>query len=260
MLLLVLLHVAILLMSDISSKDLPAHVAIIMDGNGRWANRQGLPRIEGHRRGAEAVRRTIKAAYDVGIHCLTLYAFSVENWNRPKDEIDGLMRLLEQFLEENTQQVHKMKARFRVVGRYQELPASIQEKLQYLEAETAHHTEHTLALALNYGSRTEIVDAVTALADDVRKGRIDPNSIDYPCIRSYLYTDDLLDPDLVIRTSGECRLSNFLLLQSAYAEIHISDVLWPDFSSEHLQAALDDYASRERRYGKTGEQVSMPQI
>jgi undecaprenyl diphosphate synthase len=247
-------------MSDIRSKDFPAHVAIIMDGNGRWANQQGLPRIEGHRRGAEAVRRTLKTAYDAGIHCLTLYAFSVENWNRPQDEIDGLMRLLEQFLKENSKQIIKMEARFRVVGRYEELPNAIQDRLRQLEADTANNTKHTLALALNYGSRTEIVDAVSALAEDVKNGRVDPSAIDYSCIRSYLYTDDLPDPDLVIRTSGECRLSNFLLLQSAYSEIYISDVLWPDFSREHLQAALDDYASRERRYGKTGEQVSIPKI
>ena len=247
-------------MSERRSKDFPAHVAIIMDGNGRWANRQGLPRIEGHRKGAEAVRRTIKAAYSAGITHLTLFAFSVENWNRPKNEIDGLMHLLDQFLNANTKEILKMEARLRVIGRYQELPENIQKRLRELEAKTADNTKHTLALALNYGSRTEIVDAVSALAHDVSKGHVDPNSIDYNRIRSYLYTDDLPDPDLVIRTSGECRLSNFLLLQSAYAEIHISDVFWPDFSNQHLQAALNDYASRERRYGKTGEQVNLSSI
>ncbi len=247
-------------MPETRTRDLPNHVAIIMDGNGRWAKKQGLPRLEGHRRGADAVRRTIEAAYKAGIRCLTLYAFSVENWNRPKDEIDGLMQLLDQFLEQNTSQILKLEARLRVIGRYKELPDNIQERLRKIEAKTARHTKHTLALALNYGSRTELVDAVAALSRDVASGRIDPGAIDYERIRSYLYTGDLPDPDLVIRTSGECRLSNFLLLQSAYAEIHITDVLWPDFSGKHLQAALEDYASRERRYGKTGEQVSLTHI
>ncbi|MGC6455048.1 MAG: isoprenyl transferase [Coraliomargaritaceae bacterium] len=247
-------------MLESRSKDSPAHVAIIMDGNGRWANQQGLPRIEGHRKGAEAVRRTIQAAYKAGITHLTLFAFSVENWNRPKEEIDGLMHLLEQFLETNTKEILKAEARLRVIGRYEELPENIQKRLRELEAKTADNTKHTLALAINYGARTEIVDAVSALAEEVSNGRLNPKTIDYSCIRSYLYTDDLPDPDLVIRTSGECRLSNFLLLQSAYAEIHISDVLWPDFSRKHLQAALDDYATRERRYGKTGEQVNLSPI
>mgnify|MGYP001199173421 FL=1 len=243
-------------MPDLSTEDFPVHIAIIMDGNGRWAKKQGLPRIEGHRRGADAVRRTIEAAYKKGIQCLTLYAFSVENWNRPKAEIDALMQLLDQFLEKNTGQIMKLGARLRVIGRYNGLPDAIQKRLREVEAATAHNTKHTLGLALNYGARTELVDAVAAMTREAVAGRLDPDKINYDSIRSYLYTTDLPDPDLVIRTSGESRLSNFLLLQSAYAEIHITDVLWPDFTGEHLQAALEDFVSRERRYGKTGDQIN----
>lgn len=228
-----------------------------MDGNGRWAKQRGLPRIEGHRRGAEAVKRTLQAAQENKVPYITLYAFSVENWNRPQDEIDGLMELLDRFLADQLKELLKRKIRLRVVGRYQELPEHIQERLRDAEAKTAEFTEHTLALALNYGSRAELIDAVKAAAADTQSGKLDIDSLDYDAFRPYLYTSDMPDPDLVIRTSGESRLSNFLLLQAAYAEIYITDVLWPDFDQKQFKLALDNYASRERRYGKTGDQIRL---
>jgi undecaprenyl diphosphate synthase len=234
----------------------PQHVAIIMDGNGRWAQAHGLPRIEGHRRGAEAVKRTLKAAQDTGVRNLTLYAFSVENWNRPKDEVNALMDLLEKFLRDQLPELIKRRIRLRVIGRYRELPERIQNLLYKAEETTQDFTEYTLGLALNYGSRTEVVDAVKAAAQAVLAGVLDLRELDYGTFRHYLYTRDMPDPDLVIRTSGECRLSNFLLLQSAYAEIYLSQVLWPDFDEDEFKAALTAYASRQRRYGKTAEQLT----
>ena len=242
--------------SSSQSKDSPPeHVAIIMDGNGRWAKERGLPRIEGHRRGAEAVKRTLKAAQDNGVKVITLYAFSVENWNRPQKEVDALMKLLERFLADQLPVLIKRKIRLRVVGRYHELPERVQERLHEAEAVTQDFANHTLALALNYGARTEVVDAVKAIAEAAQAGDVDLNELDYDSFRPYLYTSDLPDPDLVIRTSGESRLSNFLLLQAAYAEIYITPVLWPDFNGKHFKAALEDYAKRDRRYGKTAEQL-----
>lgn len=227
-----------------------------MDGNGRWAKQHGLPRIEGHRRGAEAVKRTLRAVQDSGVKNLTLYAFSVENWNRPKDEVDALMNLLERFLRDQLPELIKRRIRLRVVGRYRELPERIQALLHKAEEATHAFSEYTLALALNYGSRTEVVDAVKAIAQAAQAGVVDLKELDYDTFRHYLYTRDMPDPDLVIRTSGECRLSNFLLLQSAYAEIYLSDVLWPDFDEGEFKAALTEYAARERRYGKTTEQLT----
>jgi undecaprenyl diphosphate synthase len=226
-----------------------------MDGNGRWAQERGLPRIEGHRRGAEAVKRTLQAAQELGVKYITLYAFSVENWDRPKDEVDALMGLLDRFLADQLSELLKRKIRLRVVGRYQELPENIQKRLRQTVAATCEFTENTLALALNYGARTEVIDAVKAIAQASMAGTLDPDTLDYDSFRPYLYTGDMPDPDLLIRTSGEARLSNFLLLQCAYAEIHFSSVLWPDFNKKHFKAALADYASRERRYGKTTAQL-----
>lgn len=235
--------------------NIPEHVAIIMDGNGRWAKQRGLPRIEGHRRGAEAVKRTLKAAQETGVKNLTLYAFSVENWNRPKDEVDALMDLLDRFLREQLPELIKRKIRLRVIGRYHELPERIQTLLRKSEEATQDFDEYTLGLALNYGARTEVVDAVKAIAQAAQTGAVDLDELDYDTFRNYLYTRSMPDPDLVIRTSGECRLSNFLLLQSAYAEIYLSKVLWPDFNEAEFKNALTEYASRERRYGKTAEQL-----
>lgn len=238
-----------------SDSNIPEHVAIIMDGNGRWAKQHNLPRIEGHRRGAEAVKRTLKAAQECGVKNLTLYAFSVENWNRPKEEVDALMDLLDRFLSDQLPELIKRKIRLLVIGRYRELPERIQTLLNKAEDATQDFEEYTLGLALNYGSRTEVVDAVKAVAQAAEAGNLDLHKLDYETFRPFLYTRNMPDPDLVIRTSGESRLSNFLLLQSAYAEIHLSEVLWPDFDEKTFKAALADYASRERRYGKTTEQV-----
>jgi undecaprenyl diphosphate synthase len=226
-----------------------------MDGNGRWAKQHRLPRIEGHRRGADAVKRTLKAAQATGVKNLTLYAFSVENWNRPQDEVDALMNLLDHFLRDQLPELIKRKIRLRVIGRYRELPEHIQVLLHKSEAATKDFDEYTLGLALNYGSRTEVVDAVKAVAQAAQAGIVDLNDLDYDGLRPYLYTGNMPDPDLIIRTSGEARLSNFLLLQSAYAEIYLSKVLWPDFDEAEFRNALTDYAARERRYGKTAEQL-----
>ncbi len=233
----------------------PKHVAIIMDGNGRWANAHNLPRIEGHRRGAEAVKRTLMIAQDLGIPFITLYAFSVENWNRPKDEVDALMDLLDNFLADQLRELIQREIRLRVIGRFQELPAHIQERLKKTEQATAHFTKHTLGLALNYGSRTEIIDALRAVTKASKNGDLNIDNFNYNDLRSYLQTRDMPDPDLIIRTSGESRLSNFLLLQSAYAEIHITSVLWPDFGEAEFKIAIKDYVERERRYGKTSCQL-----
>ena len=240
---------------NMTAQNTPKHIAIIMDGNGRWAKQHKVPRIEGHHRGAEAVKRTIKVAQENGVKNLTLFAFSVENWNRPKLEVSALMNLLERFLSEQMPELIKRKIRLRVIGRYRELPERIQALLHEAEETTQDYDEFTLGLALNYGSRTEVVDAVKAVAQAANAGLVDLNKIDYNSFRQYLYTRDMPDPDLVIRTSGECRLSNFLLLQSAYAEIYLSKVLWPDFDEAEFKAAIDEYSSRERRYGKTTEQI-----
>ena len=226
-----------------------------MDGNGRWARERGLPRIEGHRRGAKSVRRVLDAVQNTDVEIVTLYAFSVENWNRPKNEIKALMKLLDYFLKDQLSELLKGRIRFRVVGRYTELPQYIQDHLRKVEAATAHFDENTLALALNYGARTEVVDTVKAIAKAAKRGDVEIDDLDYDQFSRYLYTSDLPDPDLVIRTSGEHRLSNFLLLQAAYAEIYFTPVLWPDFGEEDFYSALTDYAARERRYGKTAEQI-----
>jgi len=239
---------------DHSSK-IPKHVAIIMDGNGRWAKSRGLPRIEGHRKGADAVKRALEAANECGVSYLTLYAFSVENWNRPKAEVDALMNLLDQFLKSQLSHLKKHKIRLKVIGRIHELPTKVQERLKKSIEATKDFTKCTLALALNYGARTETVDAVKSMLQAASEGKLDPNAVDYETLAKHLYTSDLPDPDLIIRTSGESRLSNFLLLQAAYAEIHFCKVLWPDFGADDFKAALADYASRERRYGKTGDQL-----
>jgi undecaprenyl diphosphate synthase len=233
----------------------PTHVAIIMDGNGRWAKQRGLPRLEGHRRGVEAVRGVIEGARELGIRYLTLYAFSAENWKRPQDEVGGLMGLLEYFLRKETSTLVKNGVRLRTIGRTQDLPPVVRTELEKAVAATAHFTEHTLVLALNYGARTEVVDAARAYAAAVASGKEKLNDESWSTFSRYLYTAGLPDPDLVIRTSGETRISNFLLLQAAYAEFIFTPVLWPDFTKADLAAALADYARRERRFGLTGDQL-----
>jgi undecaprenyl diphosphate synthase len=237
----------------------PAHVAIIMDGNGRWARQRGLPRIEGHRRGADAVRAALDAARALGVRYLTLYAFSVENWRRPEDEVGGLMELLETFLRREQATLVKNKVRLRAIGRIDALPPRARAALQDAIAATAHFTEHTLVLALNYGARTEVLDAARSFAAAVAAGAARLEDADtWEGFARHLYTADLPDPDLVIRTSGESRLSNFLLVQAAYAEFVFTPVLWPDFGKAEFEGAINDYRRRERRYGLTGEQVSRP--
>ena len=227
----------------------PRHVAIIMDGNGRWAKARGLPRVEGHKAGAETVRRVIRAAKNAGVEYLTLYAFSVENWSRPPAEVQALMRLLRFFLKKNEREFHENRVRLRVMGRRSDLPASADKALAEMEAATAHYTEGQLILCLSYGGRTEIAAAARALAEDAAAGRLDPASIDERCVASRLYLPDVPDPDLIVRTSGEERLSNFLLWQAAYAEFYFTPVAWPDFGEDDFRAALDAYASRHRRFG-----------
>jgi undecaprenyl diphosphate synthase len=233
----------------------PAHVAIIMDGNGRWAKQRGLPRLEGHRRGSRTVRAITTAAFELGVRYLTLYAFSAENWKRPRDEVGGLMRLLEFFLKQELKTLHKNKIRLRTIGRTDALPAPVRKQLDATIAATAAHTRGTLILALNYGSRDEIADAARAYAAAVAAGREPADGCTWETFARHLYTAGIPDPDLVIRTSGETRVSNFLLMQSAYAEFIFTPVLWPDFTKEHFAAALETYARRERRFGLTSEQI-----
>ncbi|HVW21271.1 MAG TPA: isoprenyl transferase [Opitutaceae bacterium] len=234
---------------------IPRHVAIIMDGNGRWAKQRHLPRIEGHRRGVETVRTVTFAARDLGVRQLTLYAFSAENWNRPADEVGALMGLLEYYLKKELQTFIRDRVRLRTIGRTSELPAGVQKLLAQTVEETKDFTDYTLVLALNYGARTEVVDAARAYAAAVAAGEEKLNDGSWTTFGRYLYTAGMPDPDLVIRTSGETRISNFLLMQAAYAEFVFTPVLWPDFSKQDLAAALAEYARRERRYGQTSEQL-----
>jgi undecaprenyl diphosphate synthase len=233
----------------------PQHVAIIMDGNGRWAKQRGLPRVEGHRRGVEAVRTATYAARDLGVRMLTLYAFSAENWNRPTDEVGALMGLLELYLKKELATFVRDRVRLMTIGRIADLPAGVQRHLARTVEATKGFGDYTLVLALNYGSRTEVLDAARGYAAAVGSGREKLNDGSWEAFARYLYTAGMPDPDLVIRTSGETRMSNFLLMQAAYAEFHFTPVLWPDFSKADLEAAIADYARRERRYGLTSEQV-----
>jgi undecaprenyl diphosphate synthase len=227
----------------------PVHVAIIMDGNGRWAKARGLPRTAGHKRGAEAVRRTVEAARVLGTSYLTLYAFSSENWKRPTNEVTDLMGLLRLYLRNEVSNLHKNGIRLRIIGDRSRLSADIVTLIDESEAKTAGNTALTLVLALSYGGRQEIVAAARQLADAVAAGTLQPDAIDEQALSARLFTADIPDPDLVIRTSGEKRISNFLLWQSAYAEFVFSDVLWPDFGRDQLEDALRDFHGRDRRYG-----------
>jgi undecaprenyl diphosphate synthase len=245
-------------MATAAPSNIPQHVAIIMDGNGRWAKQRGYPRLEGHRRGAEAVRTVIDAARDMGVKYLTLYAFSVENWRRPQDEVGGLMKLLEYFLDRETSTLLKNQVRLKTIGRTSELPEGVRTRLENTIKATAHFTRQTLVLALNYGSRSELLDALKAYGDDRAAGKPVPATPTWEDFSRYLNTAQIPDPDLIIRTSGEQRVSNFLLLQAAYAEFIFSPVLWPDFTREHFAQCLADFARRERRFGLTSEQVAPP--
>jgi undecaprenyl diphosphate synthase len=228
---------------------LPRHVAVIMDGNGRWAKLRHKPRVEGHRAGIASVRDVVETSARLGLQVLTLYAFSVENWKRPQSEVTTLMGLLKRYLRSELDTLLRNNIRFRVIGRMEELPADVQDELRRGMERTADRTGLLFNIALNYGGRTEITDAVRRLAADVAAGRREPGAIDEDTLSSYLYTAGLPDPDLLIRTSGEMRVSNFLLWQIAYAEIWVTDVLWPDFRRKHLLQAVADFQKRERRYG-----------
>jgi len=237
-----------------AAPQVPAHIAIIMDGNGRWAQQRGLPRIEGHRRGVETVRRIIDSTREFGVRMLTLYAFSAENWRRPQDEVGALMRLLELYLKRELKTFVKNRIRLRTIGRTHELPPGAQRQLARTIEATRDFSDYTLTLALNYGSRSEVVDAAHSYAAALAAGEISPSDRSWEGFSRHLYTGDLPDPDLVIRTSGETRLSNFLLLQAAYAEFVFTPVLWPDFGRDDLAQAIAEYSRRERRYGKTSAQ------
>ena len=230
-------------------KNLPRHVAIIMDGNGRWARERGLPRIEGHRRGAESVREIVRVSGELGVEYLTLYAFSIENWNRPKTEVSALMRLLEFYLKEEIAELNKSNVRLAAVGRVHELPDSAQKQLEKSIVALKKNTGLTLVLALSYGGRAEIVDAVRSICSEVKSGRLDSADVDEKVISQHLYTRSIPDPDLLIRTSGEMRVSNFLLWQISYAEIYVTETLWPDFRKTAYLKALEDYSGRNRRFG-----------
>jgi len=239
---------------DIPSDRFPRHIAVIMDGNGRWAVRQNRERIRGHERGAEAVRRIVTECSDLrrdrgGPDFLTLYSFSLENWKRPVDEVAFLMQMYIDYLRRDRETMHKNHIRFNQIGRHDNLPDPVLEELNQTLEETKHYKGLTLTLALNYGSRAEITDAVKLIANKVKAGKLDPARITEKTIADHLYTHDMPDPDLLIRTAGELRVSNYLLWQISYAELYVSDVLWPDFGVSELHAAIRSFASRNRRFG-----------
>jgi len=227
----------------------PTHVAIIMDGNGRWAQKKGLPRIEGHRAGAKAVQAVMRACRETGVRYLTLYAFSTENWSRPKSEIMGLMELLVQFINENEPELHKNQVRLRTIGRFNDLPSAVQFVLNRVIKATANYDRYNLILALSYGARDEITRAARIIAQKAKSGELDPETIDESTISRHLFTEGIPDPDLLVRTSGEMRLSNFLLWQVSYAELYVTETLWPDFNEKDFAVALAAYARRQRRFG-----------
>ncbi len=227
----------------------PQHIAIIMDGNGRWARERGLPRIKGHEAGAKSVRAVTEACVEMGVAFLTVYAFSTENWKRPPEEVAGLFALLEHFITQELPTMMANRVRLQTIGRIHELPESCQRALRAAEAQTAANDALTFILALNYSGRAEIEDAVRALCAEAAAGRVKPGEIDAAAISHHLYTRAIPDPDLLIRTSGELRISNFLLWQLAYTEIHVTPKLWPDFGKPELRAAIEDYRGRQRRYG-----------
>jgi undecaprenyl diphosphate synthase len=242
-------------MNEIDPSKLPQHVAIIMDGNGRWAERHAMGRIMGHRKGAESVRATVTACRRMGIRYLTLYAFSMENWLRPKAEVRALMRLLKEYLDGEVQEMMDRNIRFTAIGNLDAIGEPVHAKLLETMEVTAGNSGMVLNLALSYGGRDEIAAAARRIAVDALAGRIKPEAVNKELYARYLHTVDMPDPDLLIRTGGECRVSNFLLWQIAYTELFFTDVLWPDFSEEHLLEAIAEFQRRERRFGMTGDQV-----
>ncbi len=240
----------------IRSDRLPRHVAIIMDGNGRWAQARGLERNEGHQQGLEALREVVRASNDFGIRYLTLYAFSIENWKRPQGEVGELMRLLDHYLEVEIEEVMSKGVQVRVIGRLDRLPPNTREAVRDAVERTAQNREMTLVFALSYGGRAEIVDAAKKLMRDAEAGKVDALGLDEKVFASYLYDPEIPDPDLLIRTGAESRVSNFLLWQIAYSELYLTDLMWPDFGRADLADAICAYQSRERRFGLTSAQVS----
>lgn len=244
------------LINKIDSTRVPQHIAIIMDGNGRWAKRQGENRIYGHYEGVNSVRDIVEAAGKAGVKYLTLYAFSTENWNRPKEEVDALMELLVSTISMETPELNKKNVRLQAIGNIQSLPESCIQELNESIETTSQNTGLTLVLALSYSSKWEIVNAIKKIAIDVKNGNINPDDITEQNIEQYLCTKNIPEPELMIRTSGEHRISNFLLWQLAYSEFYFTDKLWPDFRAEDLYDAIINYQSRERRFGKTSEQLT----
>src|SRR5438552_4752245 len=236
-------------LSPLAKAMLPTHVAIIMDGNGRWAKQRHLPRVEGHRHGVESVRAVVRAAGEAGVKYLTLCDFSVENWNRPKDEVDTLMKYLARFLKSEVAELNRSSVRLEVIGQIYRLPEFVQVQLKKTQTALAKNNGLTLILALSYGGRTEIVEAVRDVAAKVRSGRIEPAEINEKIIAEHLYTRHYPDPDLPIRTSGQMRVSNFLLWQKSYSEFVVTPTLWPDFRKAQFLEAIEEYARRHRRFG-----------
>ncbi|MDR1199547.1 MAG: isoprenyl transferase [Prevotellaceae bacterium] len=243
------------IMHRLDKNNIPGHVAVIMDGNGRWAKQQGLKRIFGHRHALHSVRSVVEGAGEAGIKFLTLFAFSTENWNRPKDEIEELMNMLVSAIEKELPALHENNVRLKTIGNISKMNGKVQEKLKKAVIFTAENTGLTLTLALNYGSREEIIECVKCCVQDVINKNMNIDGINETLISSKLYTKNMPDPELIIRTSGEQRISNFLLWQAAYSEFYFTETFWPDFRKQHLFDAVYDYQQRERRFGKTSEQI-----
>jgi len=240
---------------SIDSSYIPRHVAIIMDGNGRWAKRQHKPRLYGHKVGVDSVQEIVECAAEWGVEVLTLYAFSTENWKRPADEVGGLMGLLKNYLQKELIRMLKNDIRLTCIGDIAKLPKDVRDVLESTIKKTAGNKKLTLNLALSYGGRAELIRGIRTIADEVRLGTLSVTDIDEACIDSHLYTADLPDPDLLIRTGGEARLSNFLLWQASYAEIYFTDAMWPEFREDAFAAAIAEYQGRERRFGQTSAQI-----
>lgn len=247
-------------MIAIDQKKLPRHIAIIMDGNGRWAKQHALGRIRGHKKGAQAVRTTVTACREIGISYLTLFAFSSENWGRPSEEVNALMLLLEEYLDKEAATLQKREIKLTTIGDIERLYLPVKEKLLEVKKRTEHNDKMVLNLALSYGSRDEMIIAVKKMIADYREGKLDIGDIDKEMFGQYLYTNTIPDPDLLIRTSGEFRISNFLLWQLAYTELYFTNVLWPDFKKDDLLKAIAVYQRRERRFGLTSEQIENNEV
>ncbi|MCB9475507.1 MAG: isoprenyl transferase [Deltaproteobacteria bacterium] len=248
-------------MQDLPPERLPRHIAVIMDGNGRWAKQRRKNRLFGHSNGIDAVRRTVRESHKIGIRCLTLYAFSTENWKRPATEVAGLWRLLKSYVQKELPELRDNGVRLNVIGDVERIPGHVREAIDFTIRETARGEKMLLTICLSYSGRDEIVRACRQIAQEVADGRMTPGQVDEAAITGRLYTarHEIPDPDLMIRTSGEFRISNFLLWQLAYSEIHVTPTLWPDFGPEDLHKAILDYAGRERRFGMTGDQIQSGQ-